>query len=54
MQSKCLGSEIDLAPMPFDERICLQALKMKQYGLFWQPQVGCFVWDEVLEKVLLE
>jgi len=45
MQSQRPNSEIDLAPIPFDKRICLQALKMKQSGLLWQPQVGCFVWD---------
>ena len=45
MQSQRPSSEIDLAPIPFDKRICLQALKMKQCGLVWQPQVGYFVWD---------
>jgi hypothetical protein len=35
----------DLAPLPFDDRICQQALQMKAAGLHWQPHVGCFVWD---------
>lgn len=37
--------EKDLAPMPFDERICRRALEMKNHGLAWRPHVGCFVWD---------
>ena len=45
MTSKRFDPEIDLAPMPFDERICRQALEMKKTGLEWRPQVGCFVWD---------
>ena len=35
----------DLAPMPFENRICRQALELKKLGLKWQPHVGCFVWD---------
>jgi hypothetical protein len=38
-------SAIDLAPIPFDERVCRLALEMKKSGLVWQPHVGCFVWD---------
>jgi hypothetical protein len=37
--------EKDLAPLPFDDRICQRALQMKSAGLKWQPHVGCFVWD---------
>jgi hypothetical protein len=37
--------ENDLAPMPFDNRICLRALEMKKNHLVWRPHVGCFVWD---------
>ena len=37
----------DLAPMPFDERICRMALDLKNLGLTWKPHVGCFVWDQV-------
>jgi hypothetical protein len=45
MTSKRFNPETDLAPMPFDERICRRALEMKISGLKWRPQVGCFVWD---------
>ena len=45
MTSKRFNPEKDLAPMPFDERVCRQALEMKKTGLEWRPQVGCFVWD---------
>jgi hypothetical protein len=37
--------EKDLAPLPFDDRICRQARQLKAAGLKWQPHVGCFVWD---------
>jgi hypothetical protein len=45
MTSKRFDPEKDLAPMPFDNRVCLQALEMKKRGLVWRPHVGCFVWD---------
>ena len=45
MTSNRFNPEKDLAPMPFDERICRQALEMKKTGLDWRPQVGCFMWD---------
>ena len=45
MTSKRFNPEIDLAPMPFDERICQRAMAMKKSGLEWRPHVGCFVWD---------
>ena len=45
MTSKRFNPEKDLAPIPFDERICRRALEMKKTGLEWRPQVGCFVWD---------
>ena len=45
MTSKRFNPEKDLAPMPFDERVCLRAMEMKKSGLAWRPQVGCFVWD---------
>ncbi len=35
----------DLAPLPFEEGLCRQALDLKKLGLPWQPHVGCFVWD---------
>lgn len=37
--------EKDLAPIPFDERICRLASDLKKRGLQWRPHVGCFVWD---------
>jgi len=45
MTPKRFNPEKDLAPMPFDERVCRQAMAMKINGLVWRPQVGCFVWD---------
>jgi hypothetical protein len=45
MKTQRFDPETDLAPMPFDERICHRALEMKQNGLVWRPHVGCFVWD---------
>jgi hypothetical protein len=37
--------ENDMAPMPFEDRICWRALEMKKNQLVWRPHVGCFVWD---------
>lgn len=37
---------IDLEPIPFGQKQCLAAKRLKQEGLVWNPQVGCFVWDE--------
>ena len=45
METQRFNPETDLAPMPFDERICHRAMEMKQHGLAWRPHVGCFVWD---------
>ncbi len=45
MKSQKYNPDKDLAPMPFDERICRRALEMKKSGLEWRPHVGCFVWD---------
>jgi hypothetical protein len=36
----------DLAPIPFDLDYCIVAKRLKDHGLRWRPQVGCFVWDE--------
>jgi len=33
------------APIPMDDRLFSLALELKEAGLAWQPQVGCFVWD---------
>lgn len=35
----------DIAPIPFEERLCRSALALKERGLPWRPHVGCFVWD---------
>ena len=35
----------DLAPIPFEDELCILALEMKQLGLQWHPHVGCFLWD---------
>ena len=35
----------DLAPIPFDDRICRLGRELKAKGLTWRPHVGCFVWD---------
>lgn len=32
----------DLAPIPFDEKACQLALKMKESGLIWHPPCGMF------------
>ena len=40
----------DLAPIPFDDRLCRLAADLKNQGLPWRPHVGCFVWDP--EKVI--
>lgn len=45
MKTIRFNEEKDLAPIPFDERICRLALDLKNLGLTWQPHVGCFVWD---------
>ena len=45
MNSIRFNPKKDLAPMPFDERVCLRAMAMKKSGLAWRPQVGSFVWD---------
>ena len=45
MPSKRFNPAKDLAPMPFDNRICVRALEMKKSGLAWRPHAGCFVWD---------
>jgi hypothetical protein len=45
MKPIAFNPENDLAPIPFNERVCWLARQMKQLGLTWQPHVGCFVWD---------
>jgi len=46
MKSTPFDPKKDLAPIPFNREACGAAKIMKQKGLKWQPQVGCFVWDE--------
>jgi hypothetical protein len=36
----------DLAPIPFGRDHRFAAKRLKEKGLLWHPQVGCFVWDE--------
>ncbi len=45
MHSTPFNVETDLAPIPFDPRICEMAAELKSAGLPWKPHVGCFVWD---------
>jgi hypothetical protein len=45
MYATPFNSETDLAPIPFDRRLCKMAAKLKEAGLLWRPHVGCFVWD---------
>ena len=33
------------APIPFSDELCRKAAALKEAGLVWEPQVGCFVWD---------
>ncbi|UCG13195.1 MAG: hypothetical protein JSU72_01505 [Deltaproteobacteria bacterium] len=42
--------ETDLPPIPFGLRHCQVAAQLKERGLPWTPQVGCFVWDP--EKII--
>ena len=35
----------DLAPIPFSAALCRKARELKEAGLLWEPQVGCFLWD---------
>ncbi len=45
MKTIRFNEDQDLAPMPFEDPICRQALELKRLGLDWHPHVGCFVWD---------
>ena len=45
MKSTPFQPNADLAPMPFDTRICETARSLKDAGLPWRPHAGCFVWD---------
>ena len=39
-----LGGHI--SSIPFNSQHCRLAARMKEAGLPWEPQVGCFVWDK--------
>jgi len=43
---KLLNNVIPVPSMPFSNEHCLIADRMKEAGLPWEPQVGCFVWDK--------
>lgn len=45
MQPVRFNPASDLAPIPFDDKICKLAATLKDAGLPWIPHVGCFVWD---------
>jgi hypothetical protein len=45
MKSTPFDPATDPAPIPFEERHCLQALRLKEAGLEWRPHAGCFAWD---------
>jgi hypothetical protein len=45
MKPIAFNPENDLAPLPFNDRVCRLAKQMKQLGLTWRSHVGCFVWD---------
>lgn len=45
MRAVPFNPSTDLAPMPFDEDLCVLAAALKRGGLPWRPHVGCFVWD---------
>ena len=45
MRTMPFDPQNDLAPIPFEDELCILALEMKQLGLQWHPHVGCFLWD---------
>ena len=45
MKPTPFNQEKDIAPLPFNQRLCHLAREMKALGLSWTPHVGCFVWD---------
>jgi len=46
MKSTPFDSATDIAPIPFSTALKIKAKEMKDAGLVWHPQTGCFVWDE--------
>ena len=45
MKPMPFNPDMDMAPIPFDQKHLQLAREMKQRGLAWKPHVGCFVWD---------
>ena len=45
MKPMTFNPDMDIAPIPFDQKHLQLAREMKQRGLVWKPHVGCFVWD---------
>ena len=45
MKPTPFGSNTNFPPIPFDKRHCEMAGVLKDNGLPWKPDVGCFVWD---------
>jgi hypothetical protein len=45
MKPMPFNPDMDIAPIPFDQKHLQLAREMKQRGLAWKPHVGCFVWD---------
>jgi hypothetical protein len=45
MRSTPFRKGSDLEPIPFGQDHRLAAKRLKEAGLLWHPQVGCFVWD---------
>lgn len=39
------NEKMTVDPIPFDEQLLDLALSLKESGLPWSPQTGCFVWD---------
>ena len=46
MKATPFNRDKDLAPLPFDQKICDAAKNLKDSGVEWTPHVGCFLWDE--------
>lgn len=45
MKPTPFNPETDWPPIPFGDRHCQLAASLKEAGLNWTPQIGCFVWD---------
>lgn len=40
-----VNGKMTVDPIPFDKQLLDLALNLKESGLPWSPQTGCFVWD---------